>query len=527
MQTELKTPVQAAPAGARRGMPIPHLRWLICALLFVATTINYVDRTALSALKPKLEALMHWDEADYGWIMFFFQAAYAIFPSFAGRMIDGLGIKAGLAIGLILWSAMAAAHAFVGGLVGFCVVRFFLGAAEATNFPASIKAVAQWFPQKERAMATGIFNSGTNVGVMIMPSLVWIANQNEQTGWKWAFVTIGVLGLFFLIFWFWLYNNPQNHPNLTASEWEYIRAGQGEPSKPQQVENEAPVHWTTLLRYKQVWAFLGGKFLTDPVWWFYLYWLVPYLAKERGLTNLSSAGMLMFPYTAATIGAIGGGWISGHLIGRGWKVGSARFAAMGLCAVCMPGSIIAAKTGSLPLALFFISMATAAHQGWSSNIFTTATDMFPTRVAGAVVGLGTTAGGIGGMLITLMVGMVLQWTQAKYGKPVYTPIFVWAGVMHPLSWFFLRAVAGKDLKKADVDGNLDTSMAHKGLILGGAIAVALGGFIASKVLLDWAEMVKALKSVSAAAGGATAGVMIACIGLVVIYAGLPKSREQQ
>lgn len=516
MQTEVKAPVQTAPPPVQRQGVIPGLRWWICGLLFLATTINYIDRTSMSVLKTMLQGLLHLDEAQYGWIMFSFSTAYAVCFPFAGRFTDKMGVKAALAIALVGWSLAAGAHAFVGGFVGFCIVRFFLGAAESVNFPASIKAVAQWFPQKERALATGIFNSGTNVGVMLSVGTVWIATH---WGWREAFIAIGVIGFLWLIFWQLLYaNNPRQHPRINPAEADHIEGGIT-PTK-----EKMDIPWYALLRYKQIWPFLIGKGITDPVWWFYLYWLPSYLTKERGLSQMGSAGALNIPYIAADFGAIFGGWFSGYLIGKNWRVGSARYAAMFLCAVCMPFTIYAVFTGSFWVSLFLISVATSCHQGWSSNIFTTATDLFPSKVAGSVVGLGGMAGGIGSMFLTLLVGMTLQWLDGTTYK--YVPIFVWAGLMHPTSLVIFWFMAGRDLKQVDVDKGLDLTTSNTALLVAGSIAVLIGVLVAGLLGLNWEFAVKALKSASGAAGGMTAGVLAALIGAALVYAGMPKKQYQ-
>src|SRR5215212_2607309 len=332
-----RAPVTAPNSGRRT---IRGLRWWICGLLFFATTINYVDRQSLSVLKTMLEQQMNWSEADYGWIQFAFTAAYAAFPSIAGRVMDSMGVKFGLAMALVAWSTMSMLTALARGTVGFAIARFFLGAAEAGNFPASIKAIGQWFPQRERALATGLFNSGTNVGVMVSFITVMIA---ERFGWQFAFIAIGAIGFLWLIFWQVGFHPPEQHPNLSAEELAHIKSDQV------QNQERLKLHWTTLLRFKQIWPFLLAKLLTDPVWWFYLYWLPSYLAKERGQNILGSAGLLAVIYTGASVGSIVGGWLSGSLIGKGWAVGAARLGAMLLPAVFMPGAILAYCTANFAL----------------------------------------------------------------------------------------------------------------------------------------------------------------------------------
>lgn len=496
----------AAKGEAPASRPLSHYRWVICALLFAATTINYVDRNSLSVLKTIIEKELSWNEADYGWIQFGFTCAYAIFPMLLGRFIDRFGVKAGLASALIMWSAMSMALGLAHTVVAFAVVRFLLGVAEAANFPASIKAVAMWFPQKERALATGIFNSGTNVGVMISFVVVWLA---ERFGWQWAFVLIGAFGFIWLIFWKWGFDVPERSKHVSAGELAYIKAGRTGP------EEKLHLHWTTLLRYRQIWPFLIAKFLTDPVWWFYLYWLPSYLSKERGRNPLDSALLLALIYTGASVGSVAGGWFSGFLIGRGWRVGAARYAAMLLPAVLMPLAIVAYYTSSFALCVTLISLATACHQGWSANVFTSATDLFPSKVSGSVVGLGATTGGIGGMFLTLLAAMTIQWTGTQ------KLIFIWAGLMHPLSlliyWFWL----GNKFQMADVDNPPDVSQTNRPLVTGGIVLTIVGAAFAVLIAMNWETCVQAAK-LAGAAQAATAAVGVALIGATLAYAGLPK-----
>ncbi len=499
-QATFSPPDQTTPAGKSS---IRGLRWWICGLLFLATTINYVDRNALSVLKTTLERQMSWSEADYGWITFAFTTAYAMFPSLAGRLVDAVGVKAGFAGGLILWSLMAAAHALVTSVFGFASARFLLGAAESINFPAAIKAVAQWFPQKERALATGLFNSGTNVGVMISFVTVMLATTY---GWRWAFVMIGAIGFVWLFFWTYGFEAPERHSRLSSGELDYIRAGQ-----PKAVES-IKVHWTTLLRYGNIWPFLLSKFMTDRVWWFYLYWLPSYLEKERGRNPLKSALLLAVIYTGASVGSVLGGWFSGFLIGRGWRVGAARYLAMLMTAICMPGSIIAYYTQNFGLCIALISLATACHQGWSANIFTSATDIFPSKVAGSVIGLGTTAGAIGGMFLTLLAGMSIQWLGTQRA------VFIWAGLMHPLCLIIYRLWIGRDFKAVDVDQPIDMSRRHGGLLVGGSLLGIAGLVLALLIYANWETCVAAAR-LNGAAQAATAAVGVLVIGLALIYAG--------
>lgn len=491
------------------GRVLTKYRWVICALLFAATTINYVDRNSLGVLKTILEKELNWSEADYGWIQFAFTTAYAAFPMLLGRVIDRFGVKTSLACALIMWSAMSMALGLVHTVFAFAAVRFLLGVAEAANFPASIKAIAMWFPQKERALATGLFNSGTNVGVMVSFGTVWLA---ESFSWQWAFITIGAMGFVWLIFWKWGFSTPEKNPHVSPAELDYIHSGQPK------TEEKLQLPWTTLVRYKQIWPFLIAKFLTDPVWWFYLYWLPSYLSKERGRDPMKSAILIGLIYTGASVGSIVGGWFSGFLIGRGWRVGAARYGAMILPAIFMPLTIAAYYTTSFTLCVCLISLATACHQAWSANVFTSATDLFPAKVSGSVVGLGATTGGIGGMFLTLLAAMTIQWTGNQQ------LIFIWAGLMHPLSLFIYWLWLRSDFTPANVDTPPDAARAHGPLLTAGALLALLGITFGGIIWTHWDVCVKAAK-LAGAAQAATAAVGVGLIGLALIYAGMGKKNS--
>jgi ACS family hexuronate transporter-like MFS transporter len=495
---------------AAEGQPISppwykSYRWWICGLLFFATTINYLDRQALSMLKPLLAENLKWTEADYGWMNFAFTAAYAIGFFFAGRVVDVLGVRWGFALGVTVWSIALGCHSFATGVIGFGVARFCLGLGESTNFPASIKTVARWFPQSERALATGIFNSGSNVGIILAPLIVVIA---KAWHWQGAFILTATIGLLWVFLWFKFYREPED-PQVTPDERAFIEHGRGEQRA------NFRMHWTSILRHKQAWPFLLGKFLTDPVWWFYLFWLPSYLKDARGLTLEGTLVFVLIPYIAADVGSIAGGWISSRLIQRGYQIGTARYVAMGICALCMPASIGAAYTGNFALALTFISLATAGHQGWSANLFTTASDMFPSQVTGSIVGLGGTSGAIGGMFMTLLVGLTLQWTNKWY-----LPIFIWAGLMHPLSLLIYFVMVGPRMGKADIDRPEDLRL-NGALIAGGTVTTFVGLIGLFLVMRHWDYVLKAAK-LSGAAGGATASACVILVGLIILYAGLPK-----
>ena len=503
----MHNPEAIASSASTAGAHVGRYRWVVCALLFAATTINYIDRNALSVLKTTLQSSLNWTDVDYGWVTFAFTVAYAAFPSITGRLIDRYGVKRSLAAALMLWSVMAAAHGLVGTVAGFILVRFLLGAAEAANFPASIKAVAMWFPQKERALATGLFNSGSNLGVMASFVTVWLA---ITFGWQAAFVAIGGVGVVWLLLWQRAFHAPEDHPRLSHAELAYIRADQPK------AQRTIRMPWTQLLRYRQIWPFLVGKLITDPVWWFFLFWLPSYLERERGQNPLTSASLLALIYTGATVGSIAGGWLSGHLIKRGWRVGKARMTTMFIAAACMPGSIIAYYTDSFVVSVAFITLATACHQAWSANLFTSATDLFPAKVSGAVVGLGSTTGGIGGMFITLLAALAVQWTGTQQ------IVFVVAGLMHPLAlllfWVWLRG----RFEQVELSQAAELTQPHRPLILAGAVVTALGAAFIALIAANWRLCVEAA-TLSGAVTAMTAAAGVGLIGLTLVYAGLPKT----
>ena len=316
---------------------LPHLRWYICGLLFFATTINYIDRQVLGLLKPVLEKDLGWREADYGWIVFAFQFAYALMMPFAGRLIDKLGTRLGYLLAVVVWSIAAMAHSLARDALQFGLARFALGFGESANFPAAIKTVADWFPQGERALATGIFNSGANIGAVVAPLVVpYLA---VHYGWRSAFIFTGAVGFVWVLLWLWLYHKPKEHPRLSAEELTLIQAGD------KACETAQRIPYSQLLTSRAAWAFCAGKFLTDPVWWFYLFWLPGFLNRSYGI-DLSNLGLpLVVVYQASTIGSIGGGWISSALLNRGWKLNAARKTAMLICALAVTPVIFVARTG--------------------------------------------------------------------------------------------------------------------------------------------------------------------------------------
>jgi ACS family hexuronate transporter-like MFS transporter len=377
-----------------------HYRWSVCALLFFATTINYIDRQVLGILAPVLQKEIGWNQLDYGYIVTAFQAAYAIGLILVGRFIDKVGTKIGYGISIFVWSIAAMAHALVNTVLGFGFARFLLGLGESGNFPAAIKATAEWFPKKERAFATGIFNSGANIGAVVAPIVVpWLT---LTWSWREAFIFTGALGFIWVVLWAWLYQVPRKQAKLSKEELAYIESDPAE-------SETAKIPWMSLLKHRQTWAFVIGKFLTDPIWWFYLYWLPLFLNQRYGL-DLANLGLpLIVIYTMTSIGSIGGGWLSGFFIKRGYSINKGRKMVMLICAVLIVPIVFAATVPEW-WAVFLIGVAAAAHQGWSANLFTTASDMFPKRAVGSVVGVGGMAGAIGGMLIATAAGFILQFT---------------------------------------------------------------------------------------------------------------------
>ncbi len=380
-------------------------RWVICALLFFATTINYMDRQILGLLAPVLQREIGWSESEYAWIVTAFQAAYAIGLISFGWFIDKFGTKIGYTISITGWSIAAMAHAAVTTVFGFGAARFWLGLSEAGNFPAAQKAVAEWFPKKERALTTGIYNSGANIGAVLAPAIVpWLT---VTYGWQEAFIVVGALGFIWIIFWWKIYQKPEHQKHLTKEEFDYIHSDPPEPSAEK-------IPWASLLRYRQTWAFVIGKFMTDPIWWFYLYWLPKYLNQEYGLTITGLGLPLITIYMMTSIGSIGGGWLSSHFIHRGWEINKARKTTMLIAALLVVSIIIASQVTDLWISVFLIGIAAAAHQGWSANIFTTASDMFPKKAVASVTGLGGMAGSIGGLIFAPFIGYILEWTGSYF-----------------------------------------------------------------------------------------------------------------
>jgi ACS family hexuronate transporter-like MFS transporter len=498
---------EANGAGAASGVvktvteKIGKFRWKICGLLFFATTLNYIDRQVLGLLKPRLwcpttvdavQALAQTagsnpdvakkisacfnpvthqamtgiglTDISYGYIVMAFSIAYAIGLLFVSRIIDRIGLKMGYAIAVVIWGAAAASHSLVsfpgivahlttlanaingmfgtgtgvltGAVLGFGIARFFLGLGESGNFPACIKSVAEWFPQKERALATGIFNSGANVGALIAPlAIPFIA---DHMGWRWGFLFTAAFSAIWIALWLTIYRNPQDHPKLSKAELEYINSGTApEPT------NVIP--WSSLIPKPQAWAIFIGKLLTDPVWWFYLYWLPGFLNRQYGLP-LGKLGLpIVIIYNVSAVGSIYGGWLPGKFISMGWSVNKARKTAMFIYAVAVLPVVFVGYISHVWGVIALMSLAAAAHQAWSANMFTLGSDMFPRRAVASIIGLGTFGAAVLMAFISILVGYVLQWTGGNY-----KPLFIGCGLAYLIAFSLIHLLAPK-LKMVEID----------------------------------------------------------------------------
>ena len=419
-------------------------RWTICALLFVATTINYIDRQVLGILAPTLQRELAWSESDYGDIVSWFSFAYAFGFLVAGRVMDTIGVRRGLAAAVVAWSIAAIGHAFARTAAGFSFARAMLGIGESAIFPGSVKTVAEWFPQKERALATGIFNAGTNTGAILTPLIVpWIT---ITWGWQWAFIATGLLGFVWLALWLPLYRNPPAEESTVTTTAEAtsrtatstLTSGSTSISTSSSKSSlESPSQsWLSLFRYRQTWAFIAGKLFADPIWWFYLYWLPKFLDSTYGVQLASLAAPLIVIYLIADVGSVGGGWISSALIKRGWTVNRARKTVMLAMALLIVPTTFASQAPGMWAAVIIVGIAAAAHQAWSANVYTLASDMFPKSAVGSVVGIGAFAGAMGGVAFQRVTGRVLQ---ANGGD--YTPIFAVCGLAYVTAWTIIHVLA--------------------------------------------------------------------------------------
>ena len=417
--------------------PIGNQRWIVVALLFFATTINYIDRQVIGLLKPTLEVEFGWSEKDYANIVMAFTAAYALGLLVFGRIIDKIGTKMGFSISIVFWSIAACLHGVVKTTFGFGVARAALGLGESGNFPAAIKTVAEWFPKKERALATGIFNSGANIGAVFAPILV--PTILALYGWQEAFIITGAIGFVWLIFWLYYYEIPNRHKKVTEAELAHIHSDNEEDTS-----NEKPITWGTLFRVRQTYVFIIGKLLTDPIWWFFLFWLPSYFSTSFSLDLKKPGWPLVIIYMATSIGSIGGGYLSSYFIQKGWPVYKARKTAMFIFALCVLPIMSAKYATNMWVAVALISLAAAAHQAWSANIFTVASDMFPKKAISSVVGIGGMAGSVGGVLFPVFVGYILE-TYRQLGDSTagYNIIFFVCGLMYMLAWAIMHFISPK------------------------------------------------------------------------------------
>src|SRR4051794_16088356 len=419
--------VPSSMPATREATRIGSFRWVVCGLLFFATTINYIDRQVLGILAPDLQREIGWSELDYGRIVIAFQLSYAVMMLFWGRILDKIGTKIGLTLAVGWWSLAAMGTALAQSAFGFGFARFLLGVGEAANFPASIKTVAEWFPRSERAFATGIFNAGTNVGAVVAPIAVPLIAATW--GWRAAFILTGAIGFLWLVGWWVAYAPAASHPRLQPAERAYILDGVQDS-----LGEKTPL--SRVLGLRQLWAFAMGKLLTDPIWWFYLFWLPKFLAAEHGIRGIALIPYLTTVYVISDVGSIVGGYLSSAFIKAGWPVNRARKTAMGIVAVIVPSVVIASQTKNAWTAVLLIGLATACHQAWSANMFTLASDMFPRRAVGTVVGFGGFAGGVGGILIAEFAGRVLN-ANPRY----YFPMFVIAGGAYLVALAVIHALA--------------------------------------------------------------------------------------
>jgi ACS family hexuronate transporter-like MFS transporter len=415
----------AQPSG------IGRYRWIICAMLFAATSINYVDRQIIGVLKPTLQLEFGWTESSYGDLVFWFQAAYALGYLGFGRVIDKIGARLGYAAAVALWTAAHIAHALVSSIGGFIAVRFALGLGESGNFPAGLKAIAEWFPKQERALATGIFVAGTNVGAIITPLIVPFITY--RWGWRAAFIVTGSFSLVWLVLWLKIYRGPHEHSKVSAGELAFINSDSTANIEPPRAMTD--MTWRTLLRVPETWAYALARFLVDPIWWMFLFWLPDFFAKRYNLDLAHFGPPLVVVYLVSDVGSISGGWLSSRLIQSGYTVNLARKLTMLLASVLVVPVMFAMHADNLWLAVAIVGVATAGHQAFSATLYTFPSDVFPKQAVGTVVGIGGTAGAIGGMLMAKYAGWVLD------GIGSYTPIFIVAGTVYILALIVVHTLS--------------------------------------------------------------------------------------
>ena len=409
--------------GAGEGSGRPGYRWRICALLFFATTLNYLDRHVLSILAPDLQQQFGWSEIEYGYIVVAFQAAYGLGVVLVGKLLDHKGLRILYALAVFLWSVAGMAHAFAASVIGFAASRFALGLGEAANFPAALKAISEWFPGKERALVAGIFNAGANVGIIAAALIVpWLA---LQYGWQWAFIAVGFLGFFWVGAWLLIYRKPEQHPRLSSAELQYIQADNKK-------EEGHSVAWKTVLLKKETLIVCIVRFISDPTWWFLLFWLPKFLNTTHGI-QLAEIGLpMIIIYVVADAGSIAGGWWSSHLIKKNIPLDVARKKTMLICALCVIPILFASRTGNLTIAVALISLGAAAHTGWMANVYAIISDIFPRNAIGTVTGLSTLSAVAGGMAYATAIGFILEVTES------YSLIFLISAFAYLVAWLILK-----------------------------------------------------------------------------------------
>jgi ACS family hexuronate transporter-like MFS transporter len=401
-----------------------NYRWRILLLLFFATTINYIDRQVIGILKPFIASDLNWSEADYGYIVSAFQIAYAIGLLLTGRFLDKLGTRIGYLWAVVIWSFAGMAHALARGVFSFAAARFALGLGEAANFPAAVKSVAEWFPKKERALATGLFNSGSTVGAIIAPVIV--SGITLAFGWKWAFIVTGALGFIWVIFWSVYYREPSKNHKLSMSEFEYIN------QDAEGTTESEPIKWVELFKYRQTAVICFTRFISDWVWWFFLFWIPDFLHKMHGVDIKSVVLPVIVIYSVSSIGGIAGGWISSKFIQMGKTIDFARKTTILMCALIILPVMFVSQVAGIWIAVALISLAAAGHQGWASNIFTIVSDIYPKNIVASVTGLSGFAGAIGGALSASAVGIVLDKTGS------YFLIFLIASSVYLVNWLIIK-----------------------------------------------------------------------------------------
>ncbi len=416
-----------------------NYRWMVCSLLFFATTINYLDRQVVGLLKPVLEKQFNWTETDYSHIVMAFTAAYAVGLLLFGRIIDKIGSKLGYSISITLWSIAAMLHAVVKSTLGFGVVRAFLGIGESGNFPAAIKTVTEWFPKKERALATGFFDSGSNIGALAAPILIpWILGTY---GWQEAFLITGSLGFIWLILWRIFYEVPAKQKRLQPTELAYINSDVEVNKTPVTEKN---VTWLALFKLKQTWAFIVGKFFTDPIWYFFLFWLPSYFSNTFHIDLKKPSLPLILVYSGATIGAIGGGYLSSWLIKKGKPVYKARKTALLVSALAVLPIIASRYTTDIWVVIGLVTLAIAGNAAWSANIFTIVSDMLPKKAVSSVVGIGSMAGAVGGVLFPIFIGSILDYYKSIGNLTAgYNIIFIFCGISFMIAWLLIHIITPK------------------------------------------------------------------------------------